>query len=92
MTDQPTYVYVTYIESTPEQVWQALTDADLTAAYWGHRNVSDWQPGSHLGARAHRRLGHRRRRRHGAGDRAARAAGHDVPGLRRAARTARRHG
>ena len=27
-------------------VWQALTDADLTAAYWGHRNVSDWQAGS----------------------------------------------
>ncbi len=32
--------------ATPEQVWDALTDADLTAAYWGHRNVSDWQPGS----------------------------------------------
>ena len=29
-----------------EQVWQALTDADLTARYWGHANVSDWQPGS----------------------------------------------
>jgi uncharacterized protein YndB with AHSA1/START domain len=27
-------------------VWQALTDADLTARYWGHANVSDWQPGS----------------------------------------------
>lgn len=38
--------YVIYIESTPEKVWQALTDADLTAEYWGHRNVSDWQPGS----------------------------------------------
>jgi uncharacterized protein YndB with AHSA1/START domain len=23
-----------------------LTDADLTARYWGHANVSDWQPGS----------------------------------------------
>ena len=41
-----TFVYVTYIHSTPERVWQALTDADLTAAYWGHSNVSDWQPGS----------------------------------------------
>jgi uncharacterized protein YndB with AHSA1/START domain len=39
-------VYVTYIESSPERVWQALTDADLTARYWGHSNVSDWQPGS----------------------------------------------
>lgn len=42
----PTYVYVTYIRATAEQVWQALTDADLTARYWGHHNVSDWQPGS----------------------------------------------
>jgi len=46
MTDKPTFVYVTYIESTPEKVWHALTDADLSAAYWGHRNISDWQTGS----------------------------------------------
>ena len=46
MTDKPHFVYVTYIQSTPERVWQALTDADLTAQYWGHSNVSDWQPGS----------------------------------------------
>ena len=44
--EKPTFVYVTYIHSTPEKVRQALTDADLTAAYWGHSNVSDWQPGS----------------------------------------------
>ncbi len=50
MTDQftpiPTYVYATYIRATAEQVWHALTNADLTARYWGHANVSDWQPGS----------------------------------------------
>ncbi len=46
MTTPPTYVYVTYIKASPEQVWQALTDADLTARYWGHRNESDWQEGS----------------------------------------------
>jgi uncharacterized protein YndB with AHSA1/START domain len=50
MTDDrrsvPTYVYATYIRATAEQVWQALTDADLTAQYWQHANVSDWQPGS----------------------------------------------
>jgi len=46
MTSRPDYVYVTYIEATPERVWHALTDADLTAAYWGHANVSDWQAGS----------------------------------------------
>lgn len=47
MADRPTFVYVTYIESTAEAVWHALTDADLTGEYWGHRNVSDWQSGSH---------------------------------------------
>lgn len=46
MTDKPTFVYVTYIRSTPEKVWDALTDADLTASYWGHSNVSDWRRGS----------------------------------------------
>ena len=46
MTTPPSYVYVTYIKAGPEQVWDALTDADLTARYWGHRNESDWQEGS----------------------------------------------
>ncbi len=46
MTTPPTYVYVTYVKASPEQVWEALTDADLTARYWGHRNESDWQEGS----------------------------------------------
>ncbi len=53
MTDRPTYVYVTYIQATPEAVWHALTDADLTAQYWGHSNVSDWQPDSRW---EHRRI------------------------------------
>ncbi|MFL6109029.1 MAG: ArsR/SmtB family transcription factor [Marmoricola sp.] len=42
----PSYVYVTYIQASAEQVWEALTDADLTAQYWGHRNTSDWNVGS----------------------------------------------
>jgi uncharacterized protein YndB with AHSA1/START domain len=46
MADRPTFVYVTYIESTPDKVWRALTDADLSGQYWGHSNVSDWQVGS----------------------------------------------
>lgn len=46
MTDMPTYMYVTYVHSTAERVWDALTDEDLTGRYWGHSNVSDWQPGS----------------------------------------------
>ena len=47
MADRPTFAYTTYIKSTAEQVWHALTDPDLTAAYWGHRNVSTWEPGAH---------------------------------------------
>lgn len=46
MTERPAFAYVTYIESTPEKVWYALTDPELTAAYWGHSNVSDWRTGS----------------------------------------------
>ena len=46
MADRPSYVYVTYIESSPERVWEALTDPRLTGQYWGHSNVSDWQAGS----------------------------------------------
>ena len=53
MAERPSYVYVTYIESSPERVWEALTDPDLTAQYWGHSNVSDWQAGS---AWEHRRV------------------------------------
>lgn len=46
MTEKPQFVYVTYVASTPDKIWQALTDPDITAEYWGHRNVSDWQQGS----------------------------------------------
>ncbi len=53
MAERPIYVYVTYIESSAERVWEALTDHELTAQYWGHSNVSDWQPGS---AWEHRRV------------------------------------
>jgi uncharacterized protein YndB with AHSA1/START domain len=48
-----TFVYVTYIASRAETVWQALLDGEFTRQYWGHDNVSDWQPGS---AWEHRRL------------------------------------
>lgn len=46
MSEIPEFVYVTYIESTAEAVWTALTDADITAQFWGHKNVSDWAVGS----------------------------------------------
>jgi uncharacterized protein YndB with AHSA1/START domain len=45
---KPSFVYVTYIATTPEKVWQALVDTDVTRQYWTgpHVNVSDWRPGS----------------------------------------------
>ena len=44
---KPEFVYTTYIETTPEKLWQALTDGDLTERYWfGHRVASDWKVGS----------------------------------------------
>src|ERR1700692_4124189 len=44
---KPEFVYTTYIETTPEKLWQALTDGDFTERYWfGHRVASDWKVGS----------------------------------------------
>jgi uncharacterized protein YndB with AHSA1/START domain len=41
------FVYVIYINSTQEKVWNALIDNEMIKQYWGnHKNVSDWQPGS----------------------------------------------
>ena len=44
--DKPQFIYVTYISATPEKLWNALIDAEMTTKYWQHVNVSDWQPGS----------------------------------------------
>ena len=44
---KPELVYVNHIKSTPERVWQALTDPAFTARYWyGTRVESDWKVGS----------------------------------------------
>jgi uncharacterized protein YndB with AHSA1/START domain len=44
---KPSFVYCTYIASTPEKIWEALTGGDFTAQYWGGRRIeSDWKPGS----------------------------------------------
>jgi uncharacterized protein YndB with AHSA1/START domain len=45
--DKPSFVYVTYIATTPEKLWNALMDGEMTKQYWGlARNVSDWKVGS----------------------------------------------
>jgi uncharacterized protein YndB with AHSA1/START domain len=47
MTRETTsFVYVTYIASTPEKVFEAITRPEIARRYWGHENVSDWTPGS----------------------------------------------
>lgn len=47
MTPEKTsFVYVTYILATPEKVFEAITKPEIARRYWGHENVSDWQPGS----------------------------------------------
>lgn len=47
MTKETTsFVYVTYIASTPEKVFEAITRPEIARRYWGHENVSDWAPGS----------------------------------------------
>jgi uncharacterized protein YndB with AHSA1/START domain len=43
---KPQFVYVTYIATTPELLFNALIDGKLTREYWGADNVSDWKPGS----------------------------------------------
>jgi len=53
---KPSFLYVTYIASTPEKVWQAIVDPKLARQYWNgpnsdaqhpaHMNVSDWKVGS----------------------------------------------
>jgi uncharacterized protein YndB with AHSA1/START domain len=41
------HVYETYIRTTPEKLWEALTKPEFTREYWaGKANVSDWKKGS----------------------------------------------
>jgi uncharacterized protein YndB with AHSA1/START domain len=41
------FVYVTYIRTTPEKLWQALIDPDFTRRYWLECwQESEWKPGS----------------------------------------------
>jgi len=40
------FVYTTYIKTTPERLWTALTEPAFTKRYWGVALISDWQVGS----------------------------------------------
>jgi uncharacterized protein YndB with AHSA1/START domain len=55
--EKTSFVYVTYIRSTPEKVFEAITKPEIARRYWGHENISDWKPGSswqHVRANAER--------------------------------------
>ena len=46
MTDQK-FVYVTYIRTTPEKLWDALTKPEFTRAYWAETwQDTTWEPGA----------------------------------------------
>jgi uncharacterized protein YndB with AHSA1/START domain len=39
--------YVTYIQTTPQKLWDALTRPEFTRQYWfGVHHDTDWKPGS----------------------------------------------
>ncbi len=44
--DKPSFVYTTYIQTTPERLWQALTEPAFTERYWSTTVDSDWKAGS----------------------------------------------
>jgi DNA-binding transcriptional ArsR family regulator len=47
--DKPTFVYTTYIKTTPERLWRALTDPAFTRRYWfGVSFETDWRPDSRM--------------------------------------------
>jgi uncharacterized protein YndB with AHSA1/START domain len=44
---KPEFVYTTFIKTTPEKLWDAITNPEFTRQYWGGlENVSDWKKGS----------------------------------------------
>jgi DNA-binding transcriptional ArsR family regulator len=45
--DKPSFVYTTYIRTSPERLWQALTDPAFTRRYWWDATFeTDWKVGS----------------------------------------------
>ena len=45
--DKSRFVYVTYIRTTPEKLWQALIEPEFTRQYWAETwQESEWKPGA----------------------------------------------
>jgi DNA-binding transcriptional ArsR family regulator/uncharacterized protein YndB with AHSA1/START domain len=46
-SEQTSFVYTTYVNTTPERVWQGLTEPAFTERYWGGVSFpTDWRKGS----------------------------------------------
>jgi uncharacterized protein YndB with AHSA1/START domain/DNA-binding transcriptional ArsR family regulator len=46
--DKPSFVYATYIQTTSERLWEALTSSAFTERYWNASFETDWKPGSEM--------------------------------------------
>jgi DNA-binding transcriptional ArsR family regulator/uncharacterized protein YndB with AHSA1/START domain len=44
--NRPSFVYTTFIKTTPERLWQGLTDPSFTMRYWNIGFETDWRTGS----------------------------------------------
>jgi uncharacterized protein YndB with AHSA1/START domain len=44
--EKPSFIYTTYIKTTPERLWEALTEPAFTKRYWGATFESNWNAGS----------------------------------------------
>jgi len=45
--NEPAFVYETEIQTTPDRLWAALTDGEITRLYWFDRRIeSEWRVGS----------------------------------------------
>ena len=48
MENPPDFVYTTYIRTTPERLWQALTEPAFTRRWWHVAFETDWKAGSSM--------------------------------------------
>ena len=46
--EKPQFVYTTYIRTTPERLWQALTEPSFTRRWWQTTFETDWTVGSSM--------------------------------------------
>ncbi|MFE0641991.1 SRPBCC family protein [Streptomyces sp. NPDC058877] len=46
--DSDAFVYTSYIRTTPDELWQALTEPELTRRYWGVAFETTWVPGASM--------------------------------------------